>query len=61
MDFTELGAAMIREAAYRICSKNPPHPAEKWERRTWARLTVEQCYDHAGTILRAFPQARYRP
>lgn len=60
--FHELGNLLIREAAYRICSVNPPHPAEKWERKTWGQLmTLEECYMHAGTILRAYPRARFRP
>ena len=56
----ELGQLIIREAAYRICSMDPPHPAEKWERKTWAKRPLIQCYESAGTILRAFPRARIR-
>lgn len=56
----ELGQLIIREAAYRICTKDPPHPAERWERRLWAKQPLAKCYDAAGTMLRAFPEARMR-
>jgi hypothetical protein len=57
----ELGQLIIREAAYRICSMNPPHPSEKWERMLWAKKPLLWCYESAGSILRAFPRARLRP
>jgi hypothetical protein len=56
----ELGQLIIREASYRICSKDPPHPAEKWERKTWAKRSLPWCYEAAGTMLRAFPKTRIR-
>lgn len=57
----ELGQLIIREAAYRIVSMNPPHPAEKWERKTWARASLGWCYETAGSVLRAYPSMRIRP
>jgi hypothetical protein len=56
----EIGQLIIREAAYRVCSMDPPHPAEKWERKLWATRPLIWCYENAGTILRAFPRARIR-
>lgn len=60
-DIWPLGALMIREAAYRICSPNPPHAAEKWERRNWAKKKLDWAYRQAGNVVRAFPASRIRP
>jgi hypothetical protein len=57
----EIGQLIIREAAYRICSFNPPHPADKWDRLKWGKYSLVSCYESAGTILRAFPNSRIRP
>jgi hypothetical protein len=59
-DVGEIGQLIIREAAYRICSKDPPNHAEKWERKLWAKRPLTWFYESAGDMLRAFPRSRMR-
>jgi hypothetical protein len=56
----EIGQLMIREAAYCVCAMYRGQLGEKWERLLWSRFSLEKCYDLAGTIIRAFPEYRYR-
>lgn len=60
-----LGQLIIREASYRIASLEVPGLSaggldpDRF-RRYWAKAPLRWCYEQAGTLLRAYPFARYR-
>ena len=59
-----LGQLLIREASFRICSLDRPNKAGTLTveglRQYWGGAPLRWCYERAGTILRAFPAARFR-